>query len=99
LSLRDVELLLAERGVVVSYETVRRWCCRELTSADTAPRTADATVQIARAGPGLPRRSRVHPWPLLSTPASPGSRCISCKQVRGIWCLAPGDVRPIRDMI
>ena len=26
LSLRDVELLLAARGVVVSYETVRRWC-------------------------------------------------------------------------
>jgi putative transposase len=28
LSLRDVELLLAERGVVVSYETIRRWCKR-----------------------------------------------------------------------
>ena len=26
LSLRDVELLLAERGIVVSYETVQRWC-------------------------------------------------------------------------
>src|SRR5271163_559020 len=26
LSLRDVELLVAERRVVVSYETVRRWC-------------------------------------------------------------------------
>ena len=26
LSLRDVELLLAERGVIVTYETVRRWC-------------------------------------------------------------------------
>src|ERR1700731_2618929 len=26
LSLRDVELLLVERGVFVSYETVRRWC-------------------------------------------------------------------------
>ena len=26
LSLRDVEFLLAERGIVVSYETVRRWC-------------------------------------------------------------------------
>src|SRR6202171_1105806 len=26
LSLRDVELLLAERGVAVFYETVRRWC-------------------------------------------------------------------------
>ena len=25
LSLRDVEDLLAERGIVVSYETVRRW--------------------------------------------------------------------------
>ena len=23
---RDVELLLAERGLIVSYETVRRWC-------------------------------------------------------------------------
>jgi putative transposase len=28
LSLRDVELLLAERGVAVSYETVRRWCMK-----------------------------------------------------------------------
>jgi putative transposase len=26
LSLRDVELILAERGIFVSYETVRRWC-------------------------------------------------------------------------
>jgi putative transposase len=26
LSFRDVELVLAERGVEVSYETVRRWC-------------------------------------------------------------------------
>jgi putative transposase len=26
LSFRDVELLLAERGVVVSYESIRRWC-------------------------------------------------------------------------
>jgi putative transposase len=28
LSLRDVELLLAERSIVVSYETVRRWCMK-----------------------------------------------------------------------
>src|SRR3979490_3525652 len=26
LSLRDVELLLAERGIVVSYESIRQWC-------------------------------------------------------------------------
>ena len=28
LSFRDVELLLAERGIVVSYESVRRWCLK-----------------------------------------------------------------------
>src|SRR3712207_6905259 len=28
LSLRDVELILAERGVVVSHEGIRRWCLR-----------------------------------------------------------------------
>ena len=28
LSLRDVEELLAARGVIVSYETIRRWCRR-----------------------------------------------------------------------
>src|SRR3712207_236620 len=27
-SFRDVEPLLAERGVVVSYESVRRWCLK-----------------------------------------------------------------------
>jgi putative transposase len=28
LSLRDVELILAERGVTVSYESIRQWCQR-----------------------------------------------------------------------
>ena len=28
ISLRDVEDLLAERGITVSYETIRRWCAR-----------------------------------------------------------------------
>jgi putative transposase len=28
LSLRDIEELMLERGVVVSYETVRRWCAK-----------------------------------------------------------------------
>ena len=26
LSLRDIEDLLAERGITVSYETIRQWC-------------------------------------------------------------------------
>jgi putative transposase len=28
LSFRDVELILAERGVVVSHESIRRWCLK-----------------------------------------------------------------------
>jgi putative transposase len=28
LSFRDVELILAERGVIVSYESIRRWCIK-----------------------------------------------------------------------
>jgi hypothetical protein len=32
LSMRDVELILAKRGVVVSYETVRRWCMKFASS-------------------------------------------------------------------
>jgi len=28
LSYRDVEDLLAERGIKVSYESIRRWCLR-----------------------------------------------------------------------
>ncbi|MFC7738216.1 IS6 family transposase [Roseomonas sp. GCM10028921] len=28
LGLRDIELILAERGVVVSHESIRRWCLR-----------------------------------------------------------------------
>ena len=28
LSLRDVELLLAERGAIVSFKTIRRWCLK-----------------------------------------------------------------------
>ena len=28
LSFRDVELILAERGVTVSHETVRQWCLK-----------------------------------------------------------------------
>src|SRR5215211_5971176 len=41
LSYRDVEELLAERGLEVSYETVRRWtgfCAQPATAATTAGR-------------------------------------------------------------
>jgi len=44
LSLRDVEDLLAERGVTVSYETSRQWC---------------ATRSAQQSSAGKPRRSVV----------------------------------------
>ncbi len=28
LSFRDIEELLAARGIIVSYETIRRWCLK-----------------------------------------------------------------------
>ncbi len=28
LSFRDIEDLLAERGIIVSYETIRQWCLK-----------------------------------------------------------------------
>ncbi len=36
LSLRDVELILAERGITVTHESIRRWCLR--FGADVARR-------------------------------------------------------------
>jgi putative transposase len=28
LSLRDIELILAERGITVAHESIRRWCLK-----------------------------------------------------------------------
>jgi putative transposase len=42
LSFRDVELLLAERGVEVSYETIRRWCRKFAQTFQPAPPPASA---------------------------------------------------------
>jgi hypothetical protein len=69
LSYRDVEDLLADRGLDVSYETVRSWVLkfgpviarrlrrrrsrREFASACTATRAQDATVQISSICPAL----------------------------------------------
>jgi hypothetical protein len=30
LSFRDAELILAERGVILAYESIRRWCLKDL---------------------------------------------------------------------
>jgi putative transposase len=71
LSLRDVELILAERSVIVSHESVRHWCRKfgaefALKAAEKfAPpysktRTADAQVQVGRPGAAVPIGARGH---------------------------------------
>jgi hypothetical protein len=44
LGLRDVELILAEHGVVVSCETVRRWC-KKGAAALRLPTSAEALLR------------------------------------------------------
>jgi len=39
LSLRDIELILAERGITVAHESIRRWCLKfdqDFTSSRSA---------------------------------------------------------------
>jgi len=53
LSLRDVETILAARGVVVSYESIREWAC---ASAGRSP-TPSSGVGPSRATSGSWTRS------------------------------------------
>ena len=50
LSFRDVEDLLAERGITVTYETIRQWC---LTFAASSTRDGFGPGAVARATPGI----------------------------------------------
>jgi putative transposase len=69
LSLRDVEELLFERGVVVSYETIRRWCdkfgagfVRRVKVARPKPGTTwhlDEVFVTLRGEPYLPWRTEL----------------------------------------
>jgi transposase-like protein len=66
LSLRDVELILAERGVCISYETIRRLCkrfgvnLRRLSAASSAAARCRAAPIASRhrTSPSAPL-----PWP------------------------------------
>src|ERR1700724_2006030 len=71
LSYRDVEELLAERGLEVSYETVRRWVlkfgrraaplgpCREVFPP--APGNGPPAAHSARTESALPFQGHLHP--------------------------------------
>ena len=48
LSFRDIEDLLAERGIIVSYETVRQWCLK--FSLDTANKLRKRQGKLGNSG-------------------------------------------------
>jgi transposase-like protein len=61
LSYRDVEELLAERGLDISYETVRRWVLKfGPTIARPAPASASAKRSMAFGRDGDPDRRCTH---------------------------------------
>ena len=73
MSFRDVEDLLAERGIIVSYETVRQWCGKfgpHMSLGDLTP----ARVQgAARNDPqGVRREPNGRHSPVISGPKKPG---------------------------
>lgn len=76
LSLRDVELILADRSIVLSYETVRRWCQR------FAGRFADR-LRWCRPRPG----DKWHLDEVLILSTNSGGRCQSSKA--GDACFGP----------
>jgi putative transposase len=96
LSLRDVGLLLAERGVVVSYESVRRRCgkfgarfasClrRRRGHAGVGSRS-DPAVSADSVGGRRPRRRRCRSAGKLNLDGARGHR------VRQSWKPRPGDL-------
>lgn len=62
LSLRDIEELLFERGVVLTYETIRRWCAKfgpRLAQCVRQARPRPDTHQLSGTTCGSKRRNSV----------------------------------------
>jgi transposase-like protein len=87
LSLRDIEELRSERGVIVSYETVRRWC--DKFGACFAHR-----VKTARRRPGTT-------WHLdevfvtLRGAPSISNQYVRRERVRSTWCVQVSQINSL----
>ena len=76
LSFRDIEDLLAARGIIVSYETVRQWCRK---FGPDFPMPPSPILAVTEYGP------RVVPgWSGISQFTGTRS-CSSCSQLRTTW--------------
>ncbi len=107
LSFRDVEDLLAERGIVVSYETIRNWCNkfgpayaraikkRRGTLGDTwyMDEVYIVTVQVTRPGTTFPGRSQPGSQSFSRRSASSSGCQLSATKNSIVRNVAAGDVR------
>ena len=73
LSFRGVEEMMLARGVVVSYETIRRWCAKfgplyaaKLRRRRPGPGTDQRPAAVPVAGGGPERHRARHPDPVAS---------------------------------
>jgi putative transposase len=65
LSFRDVEEMLAMRGVSLGYETVREWCLKfGQTYANGLRRSSSRPWRLLAPRRGIPKNQRTPPLPL-----------------------------------
>jgi hypothetical protein len=63
LSLRDIELILAERDVVVTHESIRHWCGPACFRCLAEQAAANASTSALRLAVSVARQE---PWPSFS---------------------------------
>ena len=101
LSFRDVEDLLAERGIIVSYETIRQWCgkfgpdyARRLKRRQgrlgAGPRAPDSNPDPPGAGGVGPRGAAPGPWRV----SPPGPARVTRSSPRAAAEVSPAKLAP-----
>ena len=105
LSFRDVEDLLAQRGVAVSYEAIRQWCLSQSPSVpstetsrpdassvtvSTEPRPGNGVATGASDAARRSRRRKAPPITVFSTAGRRSTRLLRCASRASIFPRSPG---------
>ena len=88
-SFRDVEELMAARGVLLSYETVRRWCDKFGDVCRWPEETACPDRRQMASGRSLPQDQRRHSLSLASRRSERCRPRYSCAAKAGPLCCHP----------
>jgi len=112
LSFREVEVLLAERGVRVACESIRQWCLQfghecarmlkrrrgrlGITPSHTTAGTSHAPLQVGRSSATISDRSWRCAESVSGWPSPNESFSPSALSSTSLCRMAAGDVRPLR---